>query len=609
MQGKIKTIFYLLLATFSIQCKSEIILIAEKGQSAADFPAGFIYYRIESQNAAIGSSGHVAFSGTADVDLVSTANNTNAVWAGLPGQLKVIIKENESPVGFPSDIVFSGNAPTLGQSFKYPNIVVNSSGYVGFAAELKGTEKNLALLVHLNGTTKGIMRTGEPAPGFANGNLLSKNNLTFAFSDAGMAIIGMTSGATPNSSLMAVWFYDYNEVRLLPPPVDGCSLSSDSVISINDFGEIGLQAALSGNACEFEGHHGVFKWHDDQWQTLIMTSFTNGDPVPGMTGTEFIFPNFAGIPVQINDQGDFFIAATIKGDNSSSTAPKRGMWVLDDFSNPKLIVQDEEFLNDTPDETIFNNSFSIAAFTNNDFSVIPTLTQKNQAVILIGSPKNEQPYSNITETGPSQLTVIAQENQKPSGFDANWQYSDIFNPPFLNRSRQFLFTGDIHDKDTNNRLKAVWRSDDSSRPRLKLMQGMKVNINGEDRILNQIKEYDFPSTTTSGRASRFSDNGHFLFEGTFSGNADNTLLMLLDDSREQRIFELAELLLPKFFAPANVDDRLLEGFQYRHYPDTKTYIGIRNGDVFVLGAPFGTGAQRIGSIDETLQLLEKMTGS
>jgi len=102
---------------------------------------------------------------------------------------------------------------------------------------------------------------------------------------------------------------------------------------------------------------------------------------------------------------------------------------------------------------------------------------------------------------------------------------------------------------------------------------------------------------------------HFLFEGSFSGNTDNALLMLLDDSREQRIFELAEQLLPKFFTPANVDDHLLEGFQYRYYPDTKTYIGIRNGDAFVLGAPFGTGAQRSGPIDETLQLLENMSGS
>jgi len=609
MCDRVKPVFYILLVTFSIYCKSEVIVIAEKGQPAADFPAGFIYYDIEGQNAAIGSSGHVAFSGTADVDLISTADNTNAVWAGLPGQLKVIIKENESPVGFPDDILFSGNVPSLGESFNYPNIVVNRSGYVGFAAQLKGAKKNLALLVHGDGMTVGVIRTGVPAPGFPDNNLLSTRNLSFAFSDAGMAIIGMVTEATSDPLSMAVWFYDFNEIKLLQLPIDGCDLASDSVISINDFGEIGLQAALSGSSCDFDGHHGIFKWREDQWQTLIMTSFTDGDLVPNMTGAEFIFPNFAGEPVLINDQGEFLIAATIKGDNTFPSAPKRGIWILDDSVEPKLIVQNEEFLGANLNETISHNSFSFVAFTNNGFSIIPALTKTNQAAILIGKPKNQQPYSNLAETGQSHLTVIAQENQKPPGFDANWLYSDLFNPPFLNRNRQFIFTGVVQDKVTNNKIKAAWRSSDSNRPRLKLMEGMKVNVNGEERVLNQIMEYEFSSTTTSGRAARFSDNGHFLFESTFSGNSNKSLLMLLDDTREQRIFTLTEQLFPQFFAPANVDDRLLEGFEYRFYPDTNTYIGIRNGDVFVFGAAFGPSVQRIGTIDETLRLLEDIAGS
>ncbi|HNB02381.1 MAG TPA: hypothetical protein PLK61_11300 [Nitrosomonas sp.] len=88
------------------------------------------------------------------------------------------------------------------------------------------------------------------------------------------------------------------------------------------------------------------------------------------------------------------------------------------------------------------------------------------------------------------------------------------------------------------------------------------------------------------------------------------VFLITDDTKEQKIFNLAEQLFPEYFSPANVDDQLLEGFVYRYYPDTKTYIGIKNGAVFVLGDVFGSGPQRIDTIENTLRLLEGLaTGS
>ena len=134
---------------------------------------------------------------------------------------------------------------------------------------------------------------------------------------------------------------------------------------------------------------------------------------------------------------------------------------------------------------------------------------------------------------------------------------------------------------------------------------MKITANGEEHVMgiNSLNFLD-SSMTIGGQASHFSDNGHFLFDGTLSGT--EALFLLLDDSKEQSIFSLAEQKFSQFFSPANVEDRLIEGFEYRFYPDTQTYIGIKNNDVFVLGDIFGSGPQRIGTVDETLQLLEAL---
>ncbi|MCH9639533.1 MAG: hypothetical protein K0U40_08575 [Betaproteobacteria bacterium] len=139
MKLLLKPIICVGLITFAVQSWGEIVVIAETGQPAADSPEEFVYWNIEGRNATIGPSGHIAFSGAADTSINSTENNTNAVWTGLPGQLKAIIKENEQPVGFPNNVLFAGNVA----SGNAANIIVTRSGHVGFAAGLKGATQNV----------------------------------------------------------------------------------------------------------------------------------------------------------------------------------------------------------------------------------------------------------------------------------------------------------------------------------------------------------------------------------------------------------------------------------------------------------------------------------
>ncbi|WP_430232836.1 spherulation-specific family 4 protein [Nitrosomonas communis] len=80
-------------------------------------------------------------------------------------------------------------------------------------------------------------------------------------------------------------------------------------------------------------------------------------------------------------------------------------------------------------------------------------------------------------------------------------------------------------------------------------------------------------------------------------------------NKEQKIFIFAEQLFPQYFSPANVDNQQFDGFIYRYYSTTNAYIGIKNGDVFVLGDAFGPSIRRIDTIENTLQLLESAAGS
>lgn len=205
-------------------------------------------------------------------------------------------------------------------------------------------------------------------------------------------------------------------------------------------------------------------------------------------------------------------------------------------------------------------------------SVIPVRLTNGETALLAGMPRMIQPYSSLQETGEIQLSVIARQNRQPPGFNETWFYSDFWKQA-LNRDGNFIFIASVRDAVSPNTTEntSIWRVGNNGQPRLKAMEGMKVHANGQDKILHTIDIGGVAArTNTSGKHSQFSDTGDYLFTG--SVDFGPAILMIPDDRREQRIFALAEQLFPQFFAPANAEDRLLEGFEYRFYSATKTPI-------------------------------------
>ncbi len=601
-----KRLIYVLLSLLGQLClpvQADVRLLAEVGQPAADFPEGFIYWNVE-PDVVIGPSGHVAFAGAADVSLGSTESNTNVVWAGLPGQLRAIIRENDTVSGFPANVLFDSTST----SANVGGMVVSTSGAVAFPALMKGAgagQSQRALLVHADGVTTGVLRVGDPAPGFPAGTFIAPNGLlNFAFSDAGMVISGTTT-----SGESGIWFFNGDSIIRLPEPIPGCNfLLPFTGFRINQGGEIAVRSfLLTGNGQTQCPPAGIFKWKAGSWETVM----TQNAPVPQMNSAQFNLQSILPVPsFSINDSGRIGAPITIQ-DNPS--IGKAGFWQLDTQDTPRLIALAEEFLADD-DNAIFRDSlpiFGLSAMTNNGASLVSVVLTNQESVLLAGFPRPEQPYPSLAETGPNQLTVIARTNRRPMGLDDSWFYSGLLSQA-LNRNADFVYSALASEASSNQTAVGLWRgSVNGQRPRLKAMDGMKVTFDGRERQLtrlftignNRIDTLGGAQNNTSGTPSQLSDTGDTVLSAEVEGSF-RSLILIADDTREQRIFALAEQLFPQFFAPASAEDRLFEGFEYRFYPDTQTYIGIKNGEVFLLGGAFGPTVLRFDTVDATLALLE-----
>lgn len=570
---------------------ADIKLIAKVDQTAAGFPSHFSYKDLKEP--VIGPSGHVAFAGLA----FDGKAYTKAAWAGLPGELEAIIKENDTIAGFPGSVFFSN----VSSSF-----LISRSGAVAFSATLKGAITRNTALVYRNGVTQGILKATDQAPGFPPGTVVGEVT-PLAISDAGVVLGGMTTGGG------ALWLWDFERIQRISATIGECSYSSvasyaPGLLSINQTGSVVFNAVLTAGDKKSCSSGGVFKWSNGKTELIV----ADGDPVPGMPDAVFGV-SLAESPPKINDQDEIIFTAKLiqmippKSANSS-------VWVKSGLDEPRLLILSGEGLKEKSDHIIFSSilpmlflDFNLA---NYGYSMLPAIAN-GLGVLLAGKPREIQPYDDPKGTGASQLTTIASKNDQPPGFDPSWYYN-LFSNQAINNAEQYVFTGLSSNALENRSVFAMWRGTGTERPRLIAKDGMKWPINNVEYVLKDIDFFPTRAVTLStagGQSSWFSDNGEIVFRASLNSSSNVAILLITDDSKEQRIFSLAEQLFPEHFSPSNVDNQLLEGFVYRYYSTTKTYIGIKNGEVFVLGDAFGSGPQRIDTIDNTLQFLESLTGS
>lgn len=571
---------------------ADIKLVAKVDQTAAGFPSHFSYKDLKEP--VIGPSGHVAFAGLA----FDGRTYTKAVWAGLPGELEAIIKENDTITGFPGNVFFSDVVPPS-------TFLISRSGAVAFSATLKGAIPRNTALVYRNGVTQGILKATDQAPGFPPGTVVGEVT-PLAISDAGV-VLGGTVGGTAISS--AMWFWDYEKVERISTTIGDCYYFSiaayvPGLVSINQAGNVVFNAALSRGDEKICSSGGVFKWNNGNTELVIK----DGDPVPGMPEAVFGV-SLTESPPKINDLDEIIFNAKL----IQMTTPKstnNSIWIKNGLNEPRLLLLGGEGLKEKPDNLILPAFFLDSNFADFGYSMLPVIAN-GLDVLLAGKPREIQPYDDPKGTGATQLTTIAAKNDQPPGFDPSWYYN-IFSNRAINNAEQYVFTGYSANALERRSVFAMWRGTGTERPRLIAQDGMKCSINNVEYILRDIDLFPTGAVTLStagGQPSWFSDTGEIVFRASLNRSSNVAILLITDDSKEQKIFSLAEEIFPEHFSPSNMDNQLLEGFVYRYYPNTKTYIGIKNGEVFVLGDAFGSSPQRIDTVDNTLQFLENLAGS
>lgn len=591
----VNAMLFSILTFFSTQILAEIQAIARIGEPAIGFSEGMVFSDVT--DPIIGASGHIAFTGSASNGGVRRGA-ISAIWGGLPGQLGVLMKENDVPAGFPANFY-------LGPVFSKTQPVVTESGAVGVLARLEGgSDDTTGVLAHINGTTYGVMRTGDQAIGFPVGSLV-KEILDFAFTDAGMIITAEVTGVA--SRRRGVWLWNRNSLEMIPSPIAGCHYGYPiSYVSINESGETAFTASLVKDDDSFcSPAAGVFKGSNGSVQILVRQN----DPVPGMLDTRFFNVNleFTQLSPMINNEGSVVFATELM----EGSRQKMSLWVTDGLSEPKLLFLMEETLKSDLDKMRIDSSsqsnFSLNNFVGGNSIILPISRGVNGNSLMIGAPRDSQPYHNLDATGKTQLTEIVATDDQPIGSDSNWVING-FNGTF-SKPGEFVLTAGAEHSINGSVSNGFWRSDEDRRLRLVAMEGMKILVNGEEHLLRSISLAHTISAPRY-RSSWASKRGEIVFYGSLDSGGSG-IFLITDDSREQRIFTLAEQLFPQYFSPANVDDQLLEGFVYRYYSTANTYVGIKNGEVFILGDVFGIGPQRIDTIENTLRFLEELviTGS
>lgn len=493
---------------------TNIQVIAEIGKPAVGFPDNFIYWNVE--NPVIGRNGHIAFLGAADTSTSSTYQKTEAIWGGVPGELHLVMKKGDTIAGLPSNVLFSSAG----------SIVVTQAGSIAFSARLAGAvstnNTDYAILAEVDGVVRAVLRMGDHAPGFGPG-VTVKMLTKFAFTDAGMVIVGRT-----NYSQLVLWFWDGQDISVIAtslepvgPLYPDCNFFVlPENVALNQSGEVVFTAtlgqAVSGAVCPSPA---MLRWKAGQLSEVVAI----GNHVPGMSeGTTFSDLSIYN-PPSINDVGDVSFVSTIR-DQSFTQATS--IWVARTNGDLQFVAIQGESVPGAPNTLFpfqFANSAPLDASGKTAFSGGYPLGYG----IFMGDPI-ANPYSEMGTVGASHLTLLAALNDYAPGFANTWFFDQI-SPPLINNHGKAVFHGIVNDAldPLNSRTNGLWVGSDVDSLRLLVADGMEVEDNsGVVRTLSAIQDFCSTyttsmcgQTTNTGWPIYFSDSGKVVFRAALTGNS------------------------------------------------------------------------------------------
>ena len=496
---------YATLVLVTITVNAEISTIAKIGEPAADFSSDYVYSNLKNPPA-IGGGGHVAFIGTAGT---KNGQSQDAVWSGKPGQLRTLIRKDETPNGFLANTVFS---------FAYPGtLIVSDSGSVAFEANMNGSSDGRSYLAAVDGITYGIIRRNSPAPGFPAGTSILAL-FGFVFTDAGMAFSGTTT-----TGELAIWLWKNSTLKLvvssgneLTDLYPGCSIEGIFLNDLNQNGELLFFASFEFSRDVSCPVLGLLTWKEGIFKKIV----TYKEPVPGFPVGSFfsnvLLGSFLGHN-SISDNGNVSFSATISDESDSLP----GFWVARNNGNIEPVALVGELLPNLSSR-ISTISTGIASNTNTF-----TVSKTSGEIILVGSPKQGASYSDLDNLGESHLKVLVHPNLQPPGFDDTWFFNKL-GEPLLNNHDTVAFRAEVRDAlDPNfSSTRGIWLGDNKGDLRLLLAEGIPVKIDGVNKTLSRISDISLalsPLSTNSGLPNQLNDNDELVFMGAKEGSRPDTI--------------------------------------------------------------------------------------
>jgi hypothetical protein len=288
---------------------------------------------------AFGDGGHAAFLG-------SDANADGALWAGKPGELKLVAKAGmaiPAGTGLPAGTVFSG-------AFLSPTDTptINASGQVGFQISLESpTTFRRSIWVGAPGALQLLVYEDKPVPGMPG--------VEFFLIESAPIInnAGQTAFKSTLSNFQeTIWRGTPGNLQRVAysgqvAPVGVAGVTFDDVgafdeLRFNDAGDVGFRATVDGAGVTFDNDLALFAVRDGGTKLVARA----GNAAPGM-GAGVTFDTFTHY--SMNGEGQMAFLATTTG---GSLQYSEGLWAETAAGQLELVVREGDWVRPNTGEVV-----------------------------------------------------------------------------------------------------------------------------------------------------------------------------------------------------------------------------------------------------------------
>lgn len=411
--------------------------------------------------------------------------NLQGVWCGSPGSPQQILQSGDTVDNLPSNIVFES---ATGLSFA-------DNGNLIMSVNVSGASNGSALLFWDGLTIQSILRTGELAPGFTDGSVVSSIEVS-SFSNAGAVIHG-TAGST--IGMPVLWNWDGDNVSLItrfsatgetfPADQNNCEISVTfpspvlAVPRINNNGVIAFFGLLrtgeqTQDATQCSGSAIVQKIGN-----TFTTVLRSGDAVPSTETAEFR-------TVTLNDlfdSGAMSISSALNDDNASGLDTGRlSSWIfLPDGTANLVTIVEETVPPGFVDRISLIGNLPIVIASGENTSV--QLTQTSLGVsLLAGAPHSGNPYPDIGAVGATNMSLVASTNSdSPEGFSDD-SFISSFSRPGIDQNGRIFYRATIEVPSERIFVNVFFTAVGDQSPTPVFGNGNMVDYDGEPRVITDI---------------------------------------------------------------------------------------------------------------------------